>query len=117
MDAIVLDRAKSRPVRSIFKRAHKHEKAASLWGDTWARLRKNRLAVGGLFVLMALVVVSLLTPLIAPYSYEAQNLKLGASPPSSAHLLGTDTLGRDLLTRILYGGRISLMVGFLATAV
>jgi oligopeptide transport system permease protein len=59
----------------------------------------------------------LLTPWIAPYSYAEQNLALGASPPSLQHWLGTDDLGRDLLTRIMYGGRISLLVGVLATSV
>ena len=54
---------------------------------------------------------------IAPYSYEAQDLSLGAVGPNSSHWLGTDILGRDLFTRILYGGRVSLLVGFCATAV
>jgi len=64
-----------------------------------------------------MVVVALLTPWIAPYSYEVQDLDLGASPPSAAHWLGTDTFGRDLLTRVMYGGRVSLAVGFIATTV
>ena len=64
-----------------------------------------------------MIVIALLTPWIAPYSYEAQNLDLGASPPSAAHWLGTDIFGRDLLTQVMYGGRISLAVGFIATAV
>tara|TARA_Y100000813_G_C24118262_1_gene331325 strand:- start:286 stop:1035 length:750 start_codon:yes stop_codon:yes gene_type:complete len=59
----------------------------------------------------------LVTPFIAPYDYAYQDLAIGASPPSADHLLGTDTLGRDLLTRMMYGSRISLMVGFLATSV
>ena len=53
----------------------------------------------------------------APYSYEAQNMELGASAPSAAHIFGTDIMGRDLFSRILYGGRISFLVGILATAV
>ena len=61
--------------------------------------------------------VTILTPWIAPYSYDTQDLVLGATPPSADHWLGTDYFGRDLFTRILYGGRISLMVGFAATAV
>lgn len=73
--------------------------------------------MAGLGILVCLVIVALLTPFIAPYSYEAQNLDLGASPPSAAHWLGTDIFGRDQLTRIMYGSRISLMVGFIATAV
>lgn len=93
------------------------DEGASLWHDAWLRLRKNRAAVGGGVVLLIMVILALLTPWIAPYSYEAQNLNLGASPPSAAHWLGTDIFGRDLLTQILYGGRISLAVGFIATAV
>lgn len=93
------------------------EDGSSLWQDAWLRLKKNRAAVAGGIVLITMVLLALLTPLIAPYGYEAQNLDLGASPPSAAHWLGTDIFGRDLLTQILYGGRISLAVGFIATAV
>ncbi len=93
------------------------EEGRSLWQDAWARLRKNHLAVLGLAVLVTMIIVALLTPWIAPYSYEAQDLDLGATPPSGAHWLGTDIFGRDLLTQILYGGRVSLAVGFIATAV
>ena len=93
------------------------EEGASLWHDAWLRLKKNRAAVTGGIVLVVMVVLVLLTPWIAPYGYEAQNLDLGATPPSAAHWLGTDIFGRDLLTQILYGGRISLAVGYIATAV
>ncbi len=93
------------------------EKGTSLWRDALRRLRRNRLALFGLCVVIFAATLALITPAIAPYSYEAQNLELGAAPPSAQHWLGTDYLGRDLLTRLLYGGRISLMVGFAATAV
>ena len=93
------------------------EQGSSLWHDAWLRLRRNKLALFGGGVLLFMLVVALLTPWIAPYSYEAQNLDLGASPPSSQHWLGTDIFGRDVLTQIMYGGRISLAVGFIATAV
>jgi oligopeptide transport system permease protein len=93
------------------------EQRSSLWLDAWIKLRKNRMALFGFAVLLILFVVSLLTPWIAPYSYETQDLMLGATPPSAAHWLGTDIFGRDMLTRIMYGGRVSLMVGFIATAV
>lgn len=83
----------------------------------WQRVRGNRPAVAGLFVLVLLAAVSLFTPWIAPYAPDAQDLSLGPTPPSAAHWLGTDLFGRDLLTRILYGGRISLAVGVLATVV
>lgn len=92
-------------------------RGVSLWDDAWVRLRKNRLAMFGLCFLLLIIVLCFLTPWIMPYGYEEQNLRLGASPPSPEHWLGTDTFGRDLMTRIFYGGRISLMVGFIATAV
>ncbi|MEJ6744155.1 MAG: ABC transporter permease [Porticoccaceae bacterium] len=94
-----------------------HEEGSSLWRDAWIKLSKNYLALLGLAVLVLLVVISLLTPWIAPYSYSAQNLDIGATAPSLQHWLGTDVFGRDMLTRIMYGGRISLMVGFVATGV
>ncbi len=93
------------------------EKGRSLWQDAWQRLRKNRLALLGGFLIGLMTLTAVLTPWIAPYPYQAQDLELGAAAPSLEHWLGTDQLGRDLLTRILYGGRISLMVGFAATAV
>ncbi|MCL4144901.1 UNVERIFIED_CONTAM: hypothetical protein GTU68_006658, partial [Idotea baltica] len=93
------------------------EKGTSLWKDAWIRLRKNTLALFGLGVISFLCIVALLTPFIAPYGYEEQNLLLGAAPPSVEHWLGTDIFGRDMLTRIMYGSRVSLMVGFIATGV
>jgi oligopeptide transport system permease protein len=93
------------------------EKGTSLTQDAIRRLKKNKMAMAGFWILIFMVLIALLTPWIAPYSYEEQNLQLGASAPSAAHWLGTDVLGRDQLTRIMYGSQISLMVGFVATAV
>jgi len=90
---------------------------SSLSKDAWIRLRKNRPALGGLIILTAFFAIALFTPWIAPYGYEVQDLNLGATGPSQDHWLGTDIFGRDLLTQIMYGGRISLSVGFLATVV
>ena len=61
------------------------ERGTSLWADAWLRLRRNKLALIGFAVLSLFVVIALLTPWIAPYSYQAQNLELGASPPSAQH--------------------------------
>ena len=93
------------------------EKGHSLWQDAWHRLRKNRMAVlGGVFILI-MGLASLIGPAIITHSYQEQNLELRESPPSSEHWLGTDKLGRDLLARLLYGGRISLTIGLVATTV
>jgi oligopeptide transport system permease protein len=89
----------------------------SLWVDGWMRLKKNTLAIISLFILSLLCITALFTPMIAPYGYEEQNLLLGATPPSADHWFGTDIFGRDMLTRLMYGSRISLAVGFIASGV
>jgi len=93
------------------------EPGTSLWRDAWLRLRKNHMAVAGFIVLAVLSLACLIGPHCTPYSYEEQNLKLGAVGPNAQHWLGTDSLGRDQLTRLLSGGRISLLVGLCATTV
>ena len=93
------------------------ERCTSLWSDAWHRLKKNRVAVAGGGLLIVLGILCVVGPWFSHYSYQEQNLNLGPSAPSAAHWFGTDTLGRDLLVRLLYGGRISLGVGFCATFV
>ena len=90
---------------------------SSLWQDAIRRLIQNRAAMIGGITILVLIILAIFAPWIAPYSYSYQNLDIGASPPSAEHLLGTDVLGRDLLSRLLYGARISLLVGFVATGV
>ena len=92
------------------------EQGSSPWHDAWSRLRKNRLAVAGGVLLLVLTVLCVCGPWFSQ-TYQDQNLDLGAVGPGRDHWLGTDTLGRDLLARILYGGRISIMVGLVATVV
>ncbi|MDB6029133.1 MAG: binding-protein-dependent transport system inner rane component [Verrucomicrobiales bacterium] len=96
------------------------DQGASLWKDSWHRLKKNRMAVVGGIILILLFLactVGLLLANLLGYSHESQNLILGSAAPSWQHWMGTDILGRDLFVRVLYGGRISLMVGICATAV
>jgi oligopeptide transport system permease protein len=92
------------------------EAGHSLGAGAWHRLRQNRLAYFGGITVAVLALLCAIGPFFAQ-SYEDQNLDLGAVPPNTAHWLGTDTLGRDLFARLLYGGRISLMVGLVATFV
>ncbi len=85
--------------------------------DTWFRLKKNRAAVFAAGFLLLEMVIFFLAPLAWPHSYEVQDLERTLTGPSLRHWLGTDGLGRDLLARVLYGGRISLAVGLLASLV
>ncbi len=82
--------------------------------EFWARFRRNKLAMSGLVMVGALFVVSLLAPWLAPYDPGYIDLKAVLMPPDSAHWLGTDTLGRDVLSRIIFGSQVSLKVGFVA---
>jgi len=87
----------------------------SEWGQVWRRFRANRLAVVGLVVVIGLVMVALFANLIAPYDPTYQLRGMRGAAPSSAHWLGTDYNGRDLLSRVLFGTRIALAVGLGAT--
>ena len=90
----------------------------SLWSDAIYRLTRNKAAMLSGCILILLIIAAVLAPWITPYGYEEMDFNnLRAIPPSADHLLGTDTSGRDLLTRILYGARVSLLVGFVATGV
>jgi oligopeptide transport system permease protein len=90
----------------------------SLWADAWKRLRRNRAAVLSALFLAFVALVAIFAPWIPGIADPtAQDLKLGATAPSAQHWFGTDELGRDTLARVVHGGRISLMVGLVATLV
>jgi peptide/nickel transport system permease protein len=87
--------------------------------DTQRALRKlksNRAAVGGTVVILVLVVAAVFAPLLAPYNPYTVTLETRLQPPGAAHFLGTDELGRDILSRLLYGARVSLWVGIVTVA-
>ncbi|OPY09541.1 MAG: Glutathione transport system permease protein GsiD [Syntrophaceae bacterium PtaB.Bin095] len=88
-----------------------------MFADFRERFLKNKIAVAGSIVVLALFAVSLLAPWIAPYDPSAIDLKQVLAPPSAAHPFGTDQLGRDVLSRMIWGSRISLKVGFVATGI
>ena len=85
--------------------------------DFWRRFLKNKMAVAGSLVVLLLFAVSLLAPWIAPCDPSMIDLTQVLAAPSSAHLFGTDQLGRDVLSRMIWGARISLKVGFVATGI
>lgn len=88
----------------------------SFWHDVWDRFRSNRRALIGLIVLLLIVLLAVLGPLFSPYPYDGMGTEVNCGP-SAAHWFGTDALGRDLFTRVLYGIRISLFVGFVSTLI
>lgn len=99
-------------------------KGASQWRDAWKRLLRNKLAVFGMIVLTIMVIAVIIGPAIIAwttgYTYDlipAERELVKAMPPSLKHLMGTDDAGRDILARVLQGGRISLMVGVISTTV
>jgi peptide/nickel transport system permease protein len=92
---------------------NKSQQKRSLWIDVWRRFKKNRLAMAGLCIIIFLYTVAIFAPVLAPYPYDKMNLtNLYAPPGSPGHILGTDEFGRDVLSRLIYGARISLTVGF-----
>ena len=95
------------------KKKRKHSKAY----DTWRRLKKNKLAVAGMIVLILVFLVAIFAPVIAPYPYSEQHADSPFAPSSSRFLLGTDKLGRDMLSRLIYGSRQSLMLGLISISI
>lgn len=90
----------------------------SIWRDTFRRLRRDKLAVASGILLLLIILISILAPVIAPHNPYAVVLTDRLKPPfTPGHFLGTDQLGRDLLSRLIYGGRISVTIGVAAVAV
>lgn len=87
------------------------------WKRFWRMMLSRKIVVLGMAVLAVAFLVAVFAPLIAPYDPAAQNLSISLKPPSSQHILGTDALGRDVLSRIFYGTRVSLAVGFVSVAI
>jgi peptide/nickel transport system permease protein len=92
-------------------------KQRSLWGDAMRRLVRNRLSIVGLTITALLLFVAVFGPALAPYSYTEQDLMSVAQMPSVAHWLGTDEIGRDLFSRVLYGARTATLVSFFSTSI
>lgn len=89
-------------------------KARSPWYDVWRRLRQNKMAMAGLVVIILLILIAIFANQIAPYGYDDQDLSNRLQGPTAEHWFGTDNFGRDILSRLIYGSRVSLTVGFIA---
>ncbi|MGL4450060.1 MAG: ABC transporter permease [Sarcina sp.] len=87
------------------------------WKDAWRRLKSNKLALVSLVAIILIMLAAIFYPMISPFEYDGNNLNLTNQNPSSQHLFGTDQLGRDILVRVMYGARYSLMIGISAAVI
>jgi peptide/nickel transport system permease protein len=93
------------------------KKSRSLWGNAWRQFRRHRLAIAGLFVLIFMLVVTFIGNNFYPHEIDTIDFSMESQSPTWNHPFGTDSLGQDILARILWGGRISIAVGILAALV
>ena len=92
-------------------------KKRSQWSDVWVRMRRNKLAMIGMCIVVILVLLSIFANIISPYDYTEQDMDRKLQFPSREHLLGTDNYGRDIFSRILHGGRTSLLVSLMSCSI
>lgn len=110
---------------SLFEPVTKEEKqkaefirpSQSYWQDAWQRLKRDKLAVLGLVAVIVICTMAIVGPWLSSHTYDAQNFMVSNEPPSTQHLFGTDMFGRDIYVRVLYGARISLAVGLVASLI
>jgi len=91
------------------------EPPVNLWRDAWQRLKRNKLAIFGLIVIVILAFTAIFGPYLTPYDYLSQDLASRNAPPSLAHFFGTDDLGRDVFSRIVFGTRTAFLVAVIVT--
>ncbi|MFC5756770.1 MULTISPECIES: ABC transporter permease [unclassified Rhizobium] len=91
------------------------EPPVNLWRDAWQRLKRNKLAIFGLVVIVILAFTAIFGPSLTPYDYLSQDLASRNAPPSLAHFFGTDDLGRDVFSRIVFGTRTAFLVAVIVT--
>ncbi|OON89096.1 MULTISPECIES: ABC transporter permease [unclassified Pyramidobacter] len=87
------------------------------WQDAWQRLKRDKLAMFGLFLIVCIFLMAIFGPLLSPYAYDEQDFLISNEFPSWAHPFGTDMFGRDMFVRVMYGARISLAVGLMASLI
>ncbi|HJF84458.1 MAG TPA: ABC transporter permease [Megamonas hypermegale] len=103
------------PMEREIINVQKQTETLSYWQDAWLRLKKNKMATLGLAVIVVLILIAVFVPLFSSHSYDEQNLMMPNQSPSFEHWFGTDNLGRDIFIRVLYGARISLAIGIVAS--
>jgi peptide/nickel transport system permease protein len=102
---------------TILRNKIRSDKSTTMLGLMWEQLRRHKLAIVSIVVFIIMAVGCFGAPFFAPYKFDAIDLSNIRRPPSIGHIMGTDELGRDLFTRILYGGRVSILIGILSAFV
>lgn len=105
------------PLEKEIINVQKQTETLGYWQDAWLRLKKNKMATLGLAVIIALILIAVFVPIFSSHTYDEQNLMMPNQPPSLEHWFGTDNLGRDIFIRVLYGARISLAIGIVASLI
>ncbi|PJI08443.1 MULTISPECIES: ABC transporter permease [Clostridium] len=113
-----IDKALFKPVSEDRKKTHeKARPSVTYWQDVWRRFKANKLAMVGLIIIICVAIFSIFGPMVSKYNYYTNDYTIENLSPSSAHIFGTDNLGRDILTRVMYGGRISLSIALVASLI
>lgn len=103
-------------VQDGYNREYKKRSSGNPWFEAWRHLKKSRIGMAGLCIIVLLLITAIFAPYIAPYDPVDQNILARYKGPSAEHWLGTDEMGRDILSRIIHGSRISLTVGILSVS-
>lgn len=103
------------PLEKDILQVQKQEVSLGYWQDAFLRLRKNKTAWVGLIIIISLIFIAVFGPILSSHTYDEQNLMMTNASPSLEHWFGTDNLGRDIFIRVLYGARISLAIGIVAS--
>lgn len=105
------------PLEREIIEVQKQTETLGYWQDAWLRLKKNKMATLGLAIILILILAAIFVPIFSVHTYDEQNLMLPNQSPSFEHWFGTDNLGRDIFIRVLYGARISLAIGIVASLI
>lgn len=116
MDSLYNEEEMYSPATEEEKRNNEFFKpSVSYWHDAWNRIRKDKMALTGLIIIVSILLFAIFSPIFCKYTYDFQDLSQANQWPSAQHIFGTDNLGRDLFVRTMYGARISLSIGFVAS--
>ena len=118
MEDLVIDKSKFTPLSAEEKKVEVAVRPSiGYWKDVWNRLKSNKMAIGGLVVIVAIILAAIFVPIFSSYTYDANDLSMANVSPSAEHWFGTDHLGRDIFVRVFFGARYSLIIAIVAAVI